>query len=104
MTSRGSSIRCFQRPSLSLASDFVGPRMSGVDSIKLLLAAALVFMSCAARGDPLAAIRAAQSSQPQAPTLPREVFLAQASLREVRLAPDGRQVAFVREVNGQRSL
>ena len=78
--------------------------MSGVDSIKLLLAAALVFMSCAARGDPLAAIRAAQSSQPQAPTLPREVFLAQASLREVRLAPDGRQVAFVREVNGQRSL
>ncbi|MBK9657338.1 MAG: S9 family peptidase [Rhodanobacteraceae bacterium] len=78
--------------------------MPGVDSIKLLLAAALVFMSCAARGDPLAAIRAAQSSQPQAATLPREAFLGQSSLREVRLAPDGRQVAFLRELNGQRGL
>ena len=38
--------------------------MPGVDSIKLLLAAALVFMSCAARGESLAAIGAAQSSQP----------------------------------------
>lgn len=75
-----------------------------VHSIKLLLAAALVLAPFAVRGDPLAAIRAAQSSQPQATTLPREAFLGQSSLREVRLAPDGRQLAFLREINGQRSL
>lgn len=70
----------------------------------LLLVAALVFMPGVARGDALASIRAATQSQQPAGTLPREVFLTQSTLREVRLSPDGRQLAFLREVNGQRSL
>jgi dipeptidyl aminopeptidase/acylaminoacyl peptidase len=78
--------------------------MPGVDSIKLLLAAALVFMPVAVRGDPLAAIRTAAQTEQAAHVLPRDAFLVPPSVRKVRLAPDGRQVAFLREINGQRSL
>jgi dienelactone hydrolase len=71
---------------------------------QLLLAAMLIVLPCAARADALAPIRAAAQTEPAAQVLPRDAFLVQSSLREVRLAPDGRQLAFLREINGQRSL
>jgi dienelactone hydrolase len=71
---------------------------------QLLLAAMLIVLPCAARADALAPIRAAAHAEPAAQVLPRDAFLVQATLRVVRLAPDGRQLAFLREINGQRSL
>jgi len=86
-------------------SELEGRKMSRIHSIRaLLLAALLIVAPCAALADALAPIRAATQSQLPAPILPREGFLTQATLREVRLSPDGRQLAFVREGNGQRSL
>lgn len=70
----------------------------------LILAVTLVVVPCAARADALAPIRAAAQAQPVATTLPREAFLTNATLREVKLAPDGRQLAFLREGDSQRSL
>jgi hypothetical protein len=71
---------------------------------KLLLAAMLIVVPGAARADALAPIRAAAQAQPVAPVLARDVFLAKAPLRAVRLSPDGSRLAFLREGGGQRSL
>jgi dienelactone hydrolase len=71
---------------------------------KLLLAAMLIVVPCAARADALASIRAAAQAQQIPPVLAREAFLAKATLREVRLSPDGSRLAFLREGGGQRSL
>lgn len=78
------------------------PRIHSIH--ELLLAATLVVMPCAARADALAPIRAAAQAQQPAPMLARDAFLAETRVREVRLAPDGRQLAFLRDGGGQRSL
>lgn len=79
--------------------------MSLIHAIRdVLLAAVLVVTPCSALANALAPIRAATLVQQPAPTLPREAFLTQATLREVRLSPDGHQLAFLRDLNGQRSL
>src|SRR5690606_1041419 len=54
-----------------------------------------------------AALRAAvaiEQARPPAQTLPREAFLDSRALQVVRLAPDGRHVAWLRDEGESRSL
>ncbi|MGN2242751.1 S9 family peptidase [Frateuria sp. GZRR33] len=60
--------------------------------------------SLAADSDALRAAVARERARPAAPHFPRAAFLVRSATPVVALSPDGRQVAYLREQAGQRSL
>lgn len=73
------------------------------------LAAALLLLTCPQAGAgqgaaPLAAELARNAALPRAPLLPLAAFDRQGELREVRLAPDGSQLAYILETRGIAQL
>src|SRR5690606_33679482 len=93
--------RCAMTPPRKLLAALAGA---------VLPAAALAFAPGpvhAGSGDDAAALRAAvaiERARAPAPRQPREAFLAPPSLAAVRLSPDGRNVAYLRNEGKSRSL
>jgi dipeptidyl aminopeptidase/acylaminoacyl peptidase len=68
-----------------------------------LLAATLLLVSCA-HAEPLSGILARNAALPRAPLLDPELFNRPERLRDVRLAPDGSQLAWIEEADGKAEL
>jgi hypothetical protein len=84
-----------------------GVRFAAALSLGMLAAYMPMFVKRAHAADNATALRAdvmAESARPRAPRFERELFLAQPSLSQATLSPQGRQVAYILDDGHRRSL